>query len=251
MTGQHEQIADALREMADQAAAPRMSIDAAWRAGRRRRRSTMTASVASAAGVIAAAALVPFAVASGSGHSAPGAAGRGSVRWTHTPVSTPIHLGPLMSFPAGKPVHVRPVAKVQFSQVSLVAGQPCPRGSHGVPGISHHTCYYLTGKPVTADVLYATVVRVPGTKIVGPPAYTIDIGIVPSAATALDALMSRIKHQPPPRDEIAWITHGVVVVTPATVGLVPSSFQLGTNGDRAAQQQLVNEIEGHFPGHSH
>ncbi len=47
-------IAAALRELADQAAPPRIGVDAAWRAGRRRRRAAVTCMAGAGAAVVAA-----------------------------------------------------------------------------------------------------------------------------------------------------------------------------------------------------
>ncbi|MGH3155604.1 MAG: hypothetical protein ACRDNF_03365, partial [Streptosporangiaceae bacterium] len=80
MNGHEQEIASALRAMADRAATPQPRIEAAWRAGRRRRRNAMVTSVAGAAGVTAAAVLVPMTVGGGTtgaglGASQPGGCG--------------------------------------------------------------------------------------------------------------------------------------------------------------------------------
>ncbi len=68
-------ITIALRDMAEQAAPPRLRIDAAWRAGRRRRWAAITTSAAGAAAAAAAAVLVPLALLSVPAHPAPGTSG--------------------------------------------------------------------------------------------------------------------------------------------------------------------------------
>jgi hypothetical protein len=54
MSNSDHPIASALRELADQAAPPRILVDAAWRAGRRRRRAALTSMAGAGAAVVAA-----------------------------------------------------------------------------------------------------------------------------------------------------------------------------------------------------
>jgi hypothetical protein len=54
MSNTDHRIATALRELADQAAPPRIRVDAAWRAGRRRRRAAITSMAGVGAAVVAA-----------------------------------------------------------------------------------------------------------------------------------------------------------------------------------------------------
>jgi hypothetical protein len=245
MTGQHEQIADALREMADKAASPRMRIDAAWRAGRRRRRGTMTASVASVAGAVAAAALVPFAVTGGSGHSAPGAAALGPAAHRTWPQKVSSDFPGPITFPHGKPIYVSPVAQVRFSQVSRIVDKPCPPGSHGVPSLSGHACYYLTSKGMTAAILMAGVARIPGAMLEGKPAYTVDITVAPADEARCAALTADLSQLAKPHNELAWIVHNKVLANPVIEGRMPASFQFTQPGGKAQQQQFVNELEAH------
>jgi len=54
MSKPDDPITTALRDLADQAAPPRIRVDAAWRAGRRRRRATVTSMAGAGAAVVAA-----------------------------------------------------------------------------------------------------------------------------------------------------------------------------------------------------
>src|SRR5258706_10585129 len=54
MSNTDHRIATALRELADRAAPPRIRVDAAWRAGRRRRRAAITSMAGAGAAVVAA-----------------------------------------------------------------------------------------------------------------------------------------------------------------------------------------------------
>jgi hypothetical protein len=72
MNDNDNSIASVLRDIADQASPPRLSADAAWRAGRRRRWAPVAAAAAVTA---AAAALIPLAALGGTlAHPAPSAA---------------------------------------------------------------------------------------------------------------------------------------------------------------------------------
>ena len=112
MSGPEEMIADALREIAAQAGAPRPMAEAAWRAGRRRRLAALTASaVAGAAAIVAAVLLLPLA-AHGPAHGQP-------------PLSQVSQPGPATPIHLRSPIQFRPV--VSFSDAS------CPAGSGGWP----------------------------------------------------------------------------------------------------------------------
>jgi hypothetical protein len=256
MNGHEQEIASALREMAGQAATPPPRIEAAWRAGRRRRRNAMTASVAGAAGVTAAAVLVPMAVTGGSVPAGNGAAGHGKA-----PKSCVARPGAALaekaassaSASAAAPcaritmVPVSPSPRVQFKEVASVVHKPCPKGSHGVPALSGHACYYLTGKGMTATIARAELVRLPGsTTAQGKPAYMVQITLARSDAAPYKVLTSRLQHLPAPHNELAWIANGKVVTSPAVQGPIPATFQIaGPNGMSAqAQQQFLVELEG-------
>jgi len=96
-----ELIADALREIADQAAAPRPMTDAAWRAGHRQQRlGVIATSAAVAAAAITIAVAVSLGTAAGPGPAGPGPASTG-------PVSAPGHGGGSISANAGTSAPVR------------------------------------------------------------------------------------------------------------------------------------------------
>jgi hypothetical protein len=91
-------ITIALRDMAEQAAMPRLRIDAVWRAGRRRRRAAVATSVAGAAAAAAAAVLVPLALLSAPSHPAPGTFGHPPPRLPRLTYAMTIN-GQSVSFP--------------------------------------------------------------------------------------------------------------------------------------------------------
>ena len=142
MSGPQEMIADALREIAAQAGAPRPMADAAWRAGRRRRLAALTASaVAGAAVIVAAVLLLPLAA-----HGQP----------PSRPASQP---GP------AAPVSLR--SPIQFRQVAAISNAPCPAGSRGLPGSlpdsAAPACFYLTGAGMTVTAVQSAQVVPSGT----------------------------------------------------------------------------------------
>jgi hypothetical protein len=102
-------IADALREIAAEAPAPRPMATAAWQAGRRRRWRGLAAAVTAGAGAIATVIALTLAV-------------------TDSPAR-----------PAGGPpsVALAPVSlptPIQFRQVASISRHACPPGSSGLPG---------------------------------------------------------------------------------------------------------------------
>ena len=141
VSGPEEMIADALREIAAQAGAPRPMADAAWRAGRRRRLAALTASaVAGAAAIVAAVLLLPLAA-----HG--------------QPPSRPPSQQELA------PVSLR--SPIQFRQVAAISNASCPAGSRGLPGSlpgsTAPACFYLTGTGMTVTALQSAQVVPSGT----------------------------------------------------------------------------------------
>jgi hypothetical protein len=254
---EHEQeIASALREMAGRAATPPPKVETAWRAGRRRRRNVMTASVAGAAGVTAAAVLVPMAVNGGTASPGLSAARPGGCGAEPTAIAATPAAGaaaPSTPLPTACPATSSPISmlnppiidsKVQLSRVSNVAEKPCPQDSHGVPSYSHRSCYYLTGKTITVTLESVKVVQQPGaTTAQGKPVYAIDITLARSDAATMQALTDHMMNLSPPADDVAWIVNGRVVTVPGTVGELSTSFQLG-GGSLQSQEMLAAELVG-------
>jgi len=76
-------ITIALCEIAEQAAPPRPRIDAAWRAGRRRRRAAISTLAAGTMAAVTAAVLIPLALFGAPAHPAPGPPSSGSASTRH------------------------------------------------------------------------------------------------------------------------------------------------------------------------
>ena len=190
MSGPEQMIADALREIAAQAGAPRPMADAAWRAGRRRRVAALTASaVAGAAAIVAAVLLLPAA-----------------------------H-GQLPSQPASQtgptPISLR--SPIQFRQVAAISSAPCPAGSGGLPGSlpgsGTPVCFHLTGTGITVTTVQSAQV-VPS----GGDGYLLKIVFTPAQTGPWAALTRRLPGLPSPRDQLATIIDGRVIADSVVVG---------------------------------
>ena len=202
-------IGTALRELADEAAPPRLNAGALWRAGRRRRWAAITTSVAGAA---AAAALIPLAILGVLAKPAP----------TLGPAST--HRPP----------------PIQFRQVARIAASRCPPRSHGLPGISKDECFYFTHTRMTISrfasvkiagqmatcggtgrrVLHVTG-PVPG-PAEGPGTIVLSFRLQRADIHPYAGLTQELVNQPSPRDQLAIIANGVVIFHPHIVNNVSS-----------------------------
>ena len=189
MSGPEQMIADALREIAAQAGAPRPMADAAWRAGRRRRVAALTASaVAGAAAIVAAVLLLPAA------HGQP-------------PSRPPSQPGPT-------PISLR--SPIQFRQVAAISSAPCPAGSGGLPGSlpgsGTPVCFHLTGTGMTVTTVQSAQVVPSG------GGYLLKIVFTPAQTGPWAALTRRLPGLPSPRDQLATIIDGRVIADSAVVG---------------------------------
>ena len=213
MSGPEEMIADALREIAAQAGAPRAMADAAWRAGRRRRLAALTASaVAGAAAIVAAVLLLPLAA-----HGQP----------PSRPVSQP---GPA-------PVSLR--SPIQFRQVAAISNASCPAGSGGLPGSlpgsAARACFYLTGTGMTVTAVQSAQVVPSGTG-----GYMLDIVLTRAQTGPFAALTLKVSGLPSPRDQVAIIIDGRVIADPVVQGAVPGgNAQISGLGTRAQAESLL------------
>jgi hypothetical protein len=216
VNGDDEQIGAALRGIAEQAAPPRLDADAVWRAGRRRRWAALTASAGS---VAAAAALVPVILLG----ALTGPAQPAKLKQTW-------------------PQAARPHPAVEFGQLARVVHKPCLPGSRGLPGTSRHACYYLTGDRMTARIQSARVAKVGS----GPNGFEINASLMPASWPRFKELTAGLEHQPSPRDRMAIIAHGVVLLSPKIIGALDGSFQLWTaSGTQASTMHLLHWLEGH------
>lgn len=211
MTELDDPITAALRDLAEQAAPPRLNADALWRAGRRRRWAGITTSVAAVAAV---AVLVPLAVLSAAARPVPGpsVAGSGS---THRP-------------------------PIQFRQVTRIAGGSCPSRSHGLPGTSKDQCFYFTHTGMTISRFASVTITQlsPGTS-----AYWLSFRLERSDIRRYANLTLKLQDLPTPRDELAIVANGVVLLHPEIrAELAQGVFEVEA-GTMAQAQQLLHRLE--------
>ena len=215
MSGPQEMIADALREIAAQARAPRPMADAAWRAGRRRRLAALTASAVAGAAAIVAAVLLPLAA-----HGPP-------------PRRPQSQQGPT-------PVSLR--SPIQFRQVAAISNASCPAGSGGLPGTlpdsAAPACVYLTGTGMTVTVLQSAQV-IPS----GSGGYLLEIGFTRAETGPFAALTLRLSGLPSPRDQLAVIIDGRVIAHPAVQAAIPGgTAQIAGFATRAQAESLLSSL---------
>jgi len=209
-----ELIASALREIADQAAAPRPMADAAWRAGHRRRHlSVIATSAAVAAAAITIAVAVSLGTAAGPGPAGPGPASTG-------PVSAPGHGGGSISANAGTSAPVRLHTPIQFEQVAWTSDKRCAAGAGEMPGTAPASCVHLTGTGMT-------ITSVESARVQQAPAggYQLTMRLSPADSRVFAALTRELAGLRSPRNQFAVIAGGrvlamAVVEAPMTLGQV-------------------------------
>jgi hypothetical protein len=208
-------IADALRELAEQAAPPRQTAGAAWRAGRRRRVIAMAASAAGAA-VAVAAVVLPLAVVSGPAHS------------RHDQGAVPLTLA----------------SPIQFRQVASISHAPCPAHSGGLPGGTPPACFHLTGTAVT-------VTRVESARVSGTlngscssagKRYALFFTLIPADRGPFAALTGNLVPLPAPRDHMAIIINGRVLADPTVQGQIQRAAEIACLPSRAVAEQLLQGL---------
>jgi hypothetical protein len=184
-----QMIAEALREIADQAGAPRPMADAAWRAGRRRRLAALTASAVTASAVLAAAVLVPLAARGGPPH--------------RQPVPPASQQGP------AAPVSLR--SPIQFRQVAAMTHAPCPAGTGGLLDSAEHACIYLTRRGLTVTTARSALL-VPGP---GNGQSVLYLTLTRAQTRRFAALTRQVSGLENPRDQLAVIADGRLITHPA------------------------------------
>jgi SecDF, P1 head subdomain len=213
-------IADALREIAAEAPAPRTTAAAAWQAGRRRRWRGLAAAVTAGAGAIAAVIALTLAV-------------------TDSPAR-----------PAGGPpsVALAPVTlfiPIQFRQVASISMHACKAGSPGVPGPATapaaspnppgDSCYQLshTGITVTELKSVAVIRSVNGN-------WVVDIQFTRGDAARFAALTRELVGQESPRDQLAVVVGGRIISSPVVVApITGGQAQIPGFASRAQAENLL------------
>jgi hypothetical protein len=192
-------IADALREIAAEAPAPRTTAAATWQAGRRRRWRGLAAAVTAGAGAIAAVIALTLAV-------------------TDSPARPPsVALAPVsLSTP------------IQFRQVASISTHACPAGSSGLAGPATApaaspnppgaACYKFThiGMTVTELKSMAVIRSTNGN-------WVVDIQFTRGDAARIAALSRELVGQRSPHNQLAIVVgrriiSSVVVDAPITEG---------------------------------
>jgi hypothetical protein len=204
-------ISGALREIAEQAVAPPPMADAAWQSGRRRRLRVTAVSLAGAAGVVAAALLVPLAMAHG-----------------------PTHIG----HPASSAGRIRPHSPLQFRQVAGISSTPCKAGSGGLPGSLSPACFHLAGAGMTITRVRSAQLTEPK-----PGDYVIFISLAPADRHRFAALSEELVGLPAPHDQIAIVVGGQVIAHPAVTGVATSGFvQISGITSRSRAVTLIRDL---------
>ena len=213
MTELDDPITTALRDLAEQAAPPRLNADALWRAGRRRRWAAITAPVAAVAAV---AVLVSLAVLSAPAHPAPGPASTGSGSMHRPP-------------------------PIQFRQVARTTGHSCPSRSHGLPGTSKGECFYFTHTAMTISRFASVTITQPSP---GTSGYWLSFRLEPADTHRYGDLTQKLQNLPSPRDQLAIIANGVVLLHPQIVAALDLGvFQIYAGHTRAQAQQLLHRLQ--------
>jgi hypothetical protein len=187
-----ELIAGALREMADRAVAPPPMANAAWRAGRRRRRFgiAMTSAVGTA-GIIALAVLLPLTLAGGPSPSGP---------------STGL-----------LPVSLR--QPIQFRQVAKITRGPCPAHSSGLYSRYLLSCVHLAKAGMILTQGTAGWVDMPQAS-----SYSVTIQLTPADRSRFAALTRKVTGLPRPRNQLAIIVGGRLIAAPTIEGPLTGGF---------------------------
>lgn len=216
MNGTDRLIADALRELEEQAAAPRQTAAAAWRAGRRRHLAATAASAVGAAAAVAAVVLLlPLAPAGGPVHHR--------------------HAGP--GVPAAAPaVPIGLRSPIQFRQVATIGSAPCPARSNALPGGNPPACFHLTGVGMTLTRVESEQVAKVGTH------YMLSFILTSADMGRFTALTGKLVGLPSPRDQLAIIIGGRVVAHPAVAVEVHGEVQIYGLASRAQAEQLLQSL---------
>lgn len=211
MTELDDPITTALRDLAGQATSPRLNADALWRAGRRRRWAGITTSAAGAAAV---AVLISLTALSAAVHPAPGPALTGGS--AHRP-------------------------PIQFRQVARIADRSCPPRSQGLPGISKDECFYFThtGMAISRFASVTITQLSPGTG-----GYWLSFRLERADIHRYADLTRELQNLPSPRDQLAIIANGVVLLHPEiSAELSLGIFEVYAGQTRAQAQQLLHRLQ--------
>jgi hypothetical protein len=197
MNGSDEIISGALREMAAQAAPPRLRVEAAWRAGRRRRLTAIATSVAGAAAIAVA---VPLAVTGGPG--------------THPGVTLP-------GAPA-LPGRALP-EPIEFRQVTAITRPPCRDSYTFASPAIESMCLHLASTGMT-------VTRIVSAQVIKGEQRAIWARLLPADAREFARLTAYVARQGSPRDELAILVQGQIYSAPDVMQAISGgTFQIVVN----------------------
>jgi hypothetical protein len=205
-----KQVASALRDIAGQATPPQLNADAAWRAGRRQRFTAITASVAAAGCVVVTAVLLPLATLGGPAHPAPRLA---------------------------SPISLR--SPIQFRQVAVIAHASCPAGSHGLPGTAPGLCFHLAGARMTVTGIESAKINV-----AEAGDYVISIRLTRADTGPFAALTRKLAGRPSPRNQLAIVAGGRVILHPAVQATITNGqVQITGLATRTQAEHLLHSLE--------
>lgn len=218
MNGTDQLIAEALREIADQAATPPRMAGAAWQAGRRRRLNVVATSAAAVAGATAIAVMFPLAL---TGSPRAGGPGHGSGQGPAT---------------ATAPVRLR--APILFEQVASISHAHCAAGTDQVPGNPPAGCVHLTGTGMTVTGINSARVQ-----RVKQHQYVVDLTLTRADSRLFAALSRNLAGQPRPHDEFAVISGGRALDLPQVEApMTGSHLQIFGFTSRAQAEKLLRTV---------
>ena len=206
-----ELIAGALREIADRVVAPPPMADAAWRAGRHRRRFGMAmTSAVGAAGVVALAVLLTLILAGGPAPSGPSTA--------------------LLPLSLRQPI--------QFRQVAKITRGHCPAHSSGLYGLHPPSCVHLAKARMILTQGMAGWMDMPLTS-----PYSVTIQLTPADRNRFAALTRNVTGLPRPRDQLAIIVGGRLLAAPFVEEPITRGFvQIVGIPTRAQAEDLIRGL---------
>jgi hypothetical protein len=154
-------------------------------------------------------------------------------------LSTPARNAPLPA-PTGSTATHRP-PPVQFRQIARIAERRCPPHSHALPGTSKGECFYLTDTGLTISRFASVTITRPSP---GTSGYWLSFRLQHADVRRYADLTQQLANLPAPRDQLAIIANGVVLLHPTIVAALDFGvFEIYAGHTRAQAHQLLHRLE--------